>query len=89
MPGPGEQVLGGHAVLAVGYDDAEQRLLAKNSWGEAWGKKGYFTIPYAYVTNTNLAATSGRYVCLGERRASDIRADGGGPRRPRQPVTRT
>jgi C1A family cysteine protease len=55
MPSQAEQVLGGHAVLAVGYSDASQRFLARNSWGPDWGVNGYFTIPYAYVTDPNLA----------------------------------
>jgi C1A family cysteine protease len=55
MPGPKEKVQGGHAVLAVGYDDASQRFTVRNSWGKDWGMKGYFTIPYAYLTTTNLA----------------------------------
>ncbi|MCE4370910.1 C1 family peptidase [Xanthomonas hortorum] len=54
-PGSHEKMLGGHAVLAVGYDDASQRLIVRNSWGTAWGQKGYFTLPYAYVTDRNLA----------------------------------
>lgn len=56
MPGSGEAVLGGHAVLAVGYDDAEQRFIVRNSWGTGWGMQGYFTIPYAYLTDTHLAS---------------------------------
>ncbi|MES2308247.1 MAG: C1 family peptidase [Verrucomicrobiota bacterium] len=44
-----EKMLGGHAVLAVGYDDASKRFLVRNSWGEGWGQKGYFTMPYAYA----------------------------------------
>jgi C1A family cysteine protease len=56
MPGPNEQVVGGHAVMAVGYDDAQQRFVVRNSWGPGWGIKGYFTIPYAYVTAANLAS---------------------------------
>src|ERR1700674_4272939 len=31
MPGSGERVIGGHAVMAVGYDDASQRFLVRNS----------------------------------------------------------
>jgi len=42
-------------VLAVGYDDAAQRFIVRNSWGAAWGQKGYFTIPYAYLANRNLS----------------------------------
>jgi len=55
LPGSQEKVQGGHAVLAVGYDDTAQRFTVRNSWGKDWGIKGYFTIPYAYLTNTNLA----------------------------------
>jgi C1A family cysteine protease len=55
LPGMSEALLGGHAVMAVGYDDATQRFLVQNSWGTEWGDKGFFTIPYAYLTNTNLA----------------------------------
>lgn len=53
MPGINEQTLGGHAVLCIGYDDTTRRFLCKNSWGPNWGDKGYFTIPYAYFSNTN------------------------------------
>ena len=55
MPGPKEKVQGGHAVLAVGYNDAAQRFTVRNSWGKDWGIKGYFTIPYTYLTTTDLA----------------------------------
>jgi C1A family cysteine protease len=55
MPAAGETVLGGHAVMAVGYDDASHRFLVRNSWGPAWGMGGYFTLPYAYLSNANLA----------------------------------
>lgn len=56
MPGANEQVLGGHAVMAVGYDDGQQRLIVRNSWGTSWGMAGYFTMPYLYVTQRNLAS---------------------------------
>lgn len=55
MPGPKEKQVGGHAVVAVGYDNAQQRFLVRNSWGRAWGQKGYCTMPYAYLTNWQLA----------------------------------
>ncbi len=56
MPAPGEKTLGGHAVMAVGYDDASSRFLVKNSWGTGWGMAGYFSMPYAYLTNAQLAS---------------------------------
>jgi C1A family cysteine protease len=56
MPAPGEAVLGGHAVLAVGYDDSQQRFIVRNSWGSAWGMQGYFTVPYSYLTDSNLSS---------------------------------
>jgi C1A family cysteine protease len=55
MPGENDQVLGGHAVLAVGYDDATKRFKVRNSWGTSWGDKGYFYMPYDYLTNSDLA----------------------------------
>jgi C1A family cysteine protease len=55
MPGAGETSLGGHAVMAAGFDDALGRFLVRNSWGASWGMGGYFTLPYGYVTNGNLA----------------------------------
>ncbi|HET7842231.1 MAG TPA: C1 family peptidase [Terriglobia bacterium] len=54
MPQPGEKQLGGHAVLAVGYDDKKQWYVVRNSWGKKWGMKGYFTLPYAYLADSNL-----------------------------------
>jgi len=50
-----EQFMGGHAVMAVGYDDSIQCLIVRNSWGSGWGDKGYFYLPYPYVTNSDLA----------------------------------
>lgn len=47
IPERTERALGGHCVAAVGYDDASQRLLVRNSWGTDWGMAGYFTMPYA------------------------------------------
>jgi len=49
MPGKKEKVLGGHAVLAVGYNQKQKRFLVRNSWGAKWGKDGYFTMPYEYL----------------------------------------
>jgi len=55
LPPRGEQLLGGHAVLAVGYDDADQSFIVRNSWGTGWGMKGYCTMPYGYLTDPQLA----------------------------------
>ena len=55
MPKPSEKLRGGHAVLAVGYDDSSGRFTVRNSWGASWGMAGYFTMPYEYLTNGGLS----------------------------------
>ena len=49
LPTKKEQVVGGHAVMGVGYDDAQKRFIIRNSWDTDWGQKGYFTMPYDYL----------------------------------------
>jgi C1A family cysteine protease len=57
-----EKIMGGHAVVAVGYDDTMKiknanpgavetkgALLIRNSWGTKWGEQGYGWLPYDYV----------------------------------------
>lgn len=56
VPGANEAPIGGHAVMAVGYDDSKECLIVRNSWGEGWGLKGYFYLPYWYITTPNAAA---------------------------------
>ena len=56
MPGPTEKMLGGHAVLAVGYDDSNQWFIVRNSYGEKWGMEGHFTLSYNYLTQKDLSA---------------------------------
>ena len=55
MPAQADQALGGHAVVVVGYDDAKQWWIVRNSWGKGWGAKGYFYMPYAFVTPQNVS----------------------------------
>ena len=55
LPKPKEKQLGGHAIMAAGYDDTTKRFLIRNSWGADWGLQGYFTMPYDYAANNNLA----------------------------------
>ncbi len=55
MPGRGESVLGGHAVLVCGYRDDRQQWICRNSWGQ-WGDQGYFYMPYDYLLNKRLAS---------------------------------
>lgn len=40
------QSLGGHAMVAVGYDDGRQAFRVINSWGREWGDGGYGWISY-------------------------------------------
>ena len=59
-PSQRDQVIGGHTVLAVGYDNYKEikysgknksrgALLIRNSWGTEWGQKGYGWLPYDYI----------------------------------------
>ena len=54
MPQTSEAVLGGHAALCIGYDDAQQRFTFLNSMGPSWGAQGCFSVPYAYLTSPQL-----------------------------------
>lgn len=59
MPYPNttrEQVLGGHAVLLVGYDKARQVYIVRNSWGTGWGQAGYFYMPFQVIQNTGMSS---------------------------------
>ena len=51
-----ERLLGGHCMYVVGYDDKTRMFLVANSWGDAWGAKGFCFIPYDYLINLNLSA---------------------------------
>ena len=56
LPSLDEPALGGHAVMAAGYDDSRSGFIVRNSWGSGWGDQGYFYLPYAYLLDENLAA---------------------------------
>jgi C1A family cysteine protease len=56
MPAPSERAIGGHAVMAVGYEDANQWFVVRNSWGPGWGLAGYFTLPYSYLIQSALSS---------------------------------
>lgn len=56
MPKPGEQVLGGHCVVAVGYDNSKRQFIVRNSWGVQWGQHGYCMMPYEYLINPQLSS---------------------------------
>ena len=43
-----EKLLGGHAVISVGFDDVKKAFIMRNSWGKSWGLQGYFYLPYTY-----------------------------------------
>jgi len=49
MPKRGEKLLGGHAVLVVGYDDRKRHVIVQNSWGSQWGARGYCFLPYDFI----------------------------------------
>jgi C1A family cysteine protease len=51
---PVDPYVGGHEILAVAYDDTKQVVTCLNSWGDQWGDHGFFTLPYAYMTNPQL-----------------------------------
>jgi C1A family cysteine protease len=52
MPKPDqEEYIGGHAMLCVGYSEAQKVFVVRNSWGEDWGDLGYCYVPYDYLAN--------------------------------------
>jgi len=54
IPLPNGQLIGGHAILIIGYDDATNMFKFKNSWSSSWGNNGYGYLPYEYLLSGNL-----------------------------------
>lgn len=54
VPAAGEKMLGGHEVLAYGYDQDRNVVLVRNSWGKDWGLGGNFELPFGYFTGDNV-----------------------------------
>lgn len=51
MPLNSERVLGGHGIMAAGFDDSRNAFIIRNSWGADWGDGGYFYMPYDYISS--------------------------------------
>lgn len=53
LPTLADPMIGGHAVVAVGYDAGvkDPYVLVRNSWGREWGLSGYFKMPEAWFTD--------------------------------------
>jgi hypothetical protein len=49
LPKPGKGQRGGHEVLCLGYDFPRQLALMQNSWGDGWGQRGYFWMPFDVI----------------------------------------
>jgi len=49
-PSSSDEVVSGHAMCVIGYDDDKQAFLVQNSWGTGWGKNGRFWLPYSKLT---------------------------------------
>jgi C1A family cysteine protease len=56
LPEKSERMLGGHAIVLVGYDEEKRLFIFRNSWGEDWGDKGYGYLPFEYVCDKDLAS---------------------------------
>jgi hypothetical protein len=61
MPTKNDTIIGGHAVLIVGYNDVTKQFKFKNSWGTSWGNRGYGYLPYEYYLNGDLTDIWGVY----------------------------
>jgi len=50
-PQPNERILGGHAIVVIGFSDYKDAFLCRNSWGRDWSIDGNFWLHYDYVNN--------------------------------------
>lgn len=89
LPGPNEEVWGGHELMVWDYDDGRQAVLLENSWGRYWGeaivesklRAGFSWLPYEFWTQTNDVLECHTFVDLLNipQRFSDFKpADAGG-----------
>jgi Papain family cysteine protease len=53
--------LGGHIMLAVGYDDNLNCWIVKNSWGTGWGESGFWLIGYGQCNIDSYSKLGLRY----------------------------
>lgn len=84
FPAKTEKTVGGHAVMAVGYDDnktitnpsnkqkTKGAILIRNSWGTAWGEDGYGWLPYEYL----LSGLADDFWCLIKKEYIDTKQFG-------------
>jgi len=78
-------LVGGHAVCIVGWDDNPPKykgkaqkpcFIVKNSWGTNWGEGGFFKIAYTQVTNeVNFGRAAGNFALSGLLPAPPITAN--------------
>ena len=55
LPAPDDELLGGHAICIVGFDDDNDIFDILNSHGESFGNRGFFRIKSEYLLNPELA----------------------------------
>lgn len=53
MPTASDWIIGGHCVVAVGYDErgTSPFVWVRNSWGPSWGRQGYFKMDQAWFSD--------------------------------------
>lgn len=56
VPNSNESSMGGHCVVAIGYDDSDETFLVRNSYGKNWKLNGHFKMKYEYITKPELTA---------------------------------